>query len=395
MATSTNYLWTEPNDSDLVKNGASAIRTLGNAIDASLWSSGYGQAGKNMVINGNMNVSQRGTSFTSNASNVNIYTVDRFQARNSALGEYTITQETDSPAGLGSSAKWLCTTADASPAASDFLIYRQLFEGQALQKLQFATATAQTTTLSFWVKSNVTGTYIVNLTNSGRQISSSYTISSSGTWEKKSITFAGDTIGTIANTTAASVNLNFFLATGTDRSSGTLQTTWATTVNANTAVGQTNIGSAINNYWQITGVQWEMGTTATPFQTSTGTIQGELAACQRYYFRINAAGESTYPLFGNGSAFSTTVGSIPVILPVSMRTKPTIIDFPTVGTYFQLADPAGSTTALTALTTNSALSTLTSIWLEATVASGLTQNRPYFLRGANSTSAYLGISAEL
>ena len=78
MATSTNYLWAEPNDSDLVKNGALAIRTLGNAIDASLWNSGYGQAGKNKVINGNMFISQRGTSFASNASNVNIYTLDKY-----------------------------------------------------------------------------------------------------------------------------------------------------------------------------------------------------------------------------------------------------------------------------------------------------------------------------
>jgi hypothetical protein len=391
MALSPNYGWAEPDNSSLVKNGAQDIRALGDAIDTSVWNVGYGQAGKNMVINGNMTVSQRGTSFTSNASNVNIYTTDRFQARNSALGEYTITQETDSPAGIGSSAKWLCTTADATPAASDFLIYRQIFEGQALQKLQFGSATAQTTTISFWVKSNVTGTYILNLANSGRQISASYTISSSGSWEKKSITFAGDTIGTIANTNAASVNLNFFLGAGSDRTSGTLQTTWATTVNVNAAVGQTNIGSAINNYWQITGVQWELGSKATPFQTASGNSpQAELAMCQRYYLRITPS--AALGRLGVGDCYGTTTAQIGFNFPVTMRIAPTALEQNGTATDYSVRSGAASIvcSAVPTFLTGDPYQAFVTL----TVAAGLVVGDAAIFRPI-TTGAFLGWSAEL
>jgi hypothetical protein len=390
MALSPNYGFPEPDNSSLVKNGAQDIRALGDAIDTSVWNVGYGQAGKNMVTNGNQAISQRGTSFASNALNINIYTTDRFQARNGNFGEYTITQETDAPAGFENSAKWLCTTADASPAAADFLIYRTKFEGQQLQKLQYGSAGAQTTTLSFWVKSNLTGTFICQLfaeAPSNRNISASYTINAAATWEKKTITFAGDTVAALATGTNLAFNVIWFLGAGSDRTTGSLQTTWAAVSNTGAATGQTNLGSAINNYWQITGIQWEVGSKATPFQLAGGgSPQSELAMCQRYYYRVG--GNNVYERFGQGYATSTTNVTVTFNQPVTMRIAPSAIDFSTV-----LVADGSSLFTVTGLTIDQAARNITS--LNAAVASGLTQFRPYGCGANNSTSAFIGLSAEL
>jgi hypothetical protein len=372
-----------------VGNNGEGLVADSTATTGLRWQGNYA-AGKNLATNGNMAISQRGTSFTSNASNVNIYTTDRFQARNSALGEYTITQETDAPAGFGNSAKWLCTTADASPAAADFLIYRTKFEGQQLSGLQYGTATAQTTTLSFWVKSNLTGTFIVQLFTeapSSRNISASYTINAAATWEKKTITFAGDTVAALATGTSNAFNVNWFLGAGSDRTGGSLQTTWAAISNTGAATGQTNLGSAINNYWQITGVQWEIGNTGTSFQLASGTIQGELAACQRYYWRINAS--NLYGIFGTANGSTTTTAYGFLTPNVQMRTMTSM-----TSSNIALLDGPGTATAVTlALQANY---TSTNLWgVVATAASGLTANRPYLIQANNSGSAFVAIDGEL
>jgi len=317
--TTTNFGFDVPTSSDLVKNGATQIALLGQDIDTFLDGSPTRTAAKNFVINGNFNISQRGTSFVNPTAS---YGIDMWNNRNNNLGAFTVSQDTDAPAGFKTSAKWLVTTADASPAASDFAIFRTNFEGQALQSLCKGTASAKSVTISFWVKSNTTGTYILNLSDldNSRQISKSYTISASATWEKKSITFEGDTTGTLDNDNASSFTLQFFLGVGTDRSSGTLQTTWATTVNANAAVGQTNLAATLNNYWQVTGVQMEIGSTVTPFQTASGTIQGELALCQRYYWRTTA----NVQYLGTGTAKSATVADFVIQYPQTMRVAPTM-----------------------------------------------------------------------
>ena len=372
-----------------VGNNGEGLVADSTATTGLRWQGDYA-AGKNLVINGNQNVSQRGTSFTSNASNINIYTTDRFQARNSALGEYTITQETDAPAGFGNSAKWLCTTAAASPAASAFLIYRTKFEGQQLQALQYGTATAQTTTLSFWVKSNLTGTFICQLFTeapSSRNISASYTINAAATWEKKTITFVGDTVGVLTTGTNLALNVNWFLGAGSNKTAGSLQTTWAATSDTGAATGQTNLGSATSNYWQITGVQWEIGNTGTSFQLATGTIQGELAACQRYYFRNSGASTNDVILGFSGVSGSTTTPGFIFQPPVTMRVKPTSVDFANL----QATDLTAGY-ALSALAIQSA-SQPNVIYITATSAI-LVAFRPLGIV-ASAASAYLGFSAEL
>jgi len=348
------------------------------------WTGNYAAA-KNLMMNSNFNISQRGTTF---AAVVNDYTMDRFNARNSGLGAFTVSQDTDAPAGFKTSAKWLCTTADASPAAADFALYRQYFEGQALQILKKGSASAVTTTLSFWVKSNLTGTFIANLRDeeNNRTISKSYTISVADTWEKKTINFAGDTTGTLSNDSTSRFSVNWFLGVGSDRSSGTLGTTWATSVTANTAVGQTNVAGTLNNYWQITGVQWEIGNTATEWQLMTGTIQGELAACQRYYQRFG--GQAAYQTLGSAMSQTTTNVYGLFTLPVPMRVIPTSVDFSTL--VYQQSD--GGLFTISAAGFNSP--GLQCVRLDMTTT-GATANRPGQILTNNSTSAYVGFSAEL
>ena len=239
---------------------------------------------KNIIINGDMSLAQRATSATGKTSN-GYYTVDRFQAVITSQGTWTHAQSTDVPTGQGfaKSLKIDCTTADASPAASDKLQLRQKIEGQNLQYLKKGTSSAESLTLSFWVRSNKTGTYIAEIfdTDNSRQISQSYTISSADTWEKKTLTFAGDTTGTLNNDNGDSFECVFWLGAGSDFTSGTLSTTWTSNTNANRAVGQVNLADSTSNEWYITGVQLEAGTSASDFEFLP--VDVNLHRCERYF----------------------------------------------------------------------------------------------------------------
>jgi hypothetical protein len=348
------------------------------------------QTNRNVIINGAMQVAQRGTSTASITTN-GYYTADRWATNNATLGTWTQSQEADAPTGSGfrNSLKMLCTTADASPAAADFLNVNQRFEGQNLQQFLKGTASAKQFAVSFWVKSNVTGTYIAELIDNDntRQVSASYTISVSATWEKKTIIFPADTTGAFDNDNALSLNTIFYLAAGSDRTSGTLQTTWATTVNANRAVGQTNLAAATNNYWQITGVQLEAGSVATPFEFED--ISDTLTKCQRYYYRTTTA--VIQGRFGPTGAFvSTTQALMTVQHPTTMRAGATSVEGNLLAVYdYNTEFP------LTAFTFASAWVTPQATLLSGTVASGGTQYRPVHLTSNNSTVAYFAVSAEL
>jgi hypothetical protein len=166
---------------------------------------------KNIIINGDMSLAQRATSVSSYTSDA-YSTVDRFKTRVGSLGTWTISQSTDVPTGQGfaKSLKWDCTTADASPAAGDFLILEHKIEGQNLQYLKYGTSSAETVTLSFWVKSNKTGTGQVNLRDydNDKLLGGTYTINSADTWEKKTITYIGNTSDTLDNDNSVSLALD-------------------------------------------------------------------------------------------------------------------------------------------------------------------------------------------
>ena len=278
---------------------------------------------RNVVINGAMQVAQRGTS-TASITTAGYYTADRFRLGLSSLGTWTQSVEADAPTGSGfrNSLKVLCTTANASPATSDNATIAHRLEGQNLQQFLKGTASAKSFALSFWVKSNVTGTFIANLVDSDntRSVSASYTISASATWEKKTIVFPADTTGAFDNDNNESFSCIFFLGVGPTFTSGTLNTTWESLTNANRAVGQTNLASATSNYWQITGVQLEAGAVATPFEFED--IGNTLRKCQRYY-QLVATGTSK--VISMGTAYSTSQFYSVYHNKVSMRTAPTLV----------------------------------------------------------------------
>jgi hypothetical protein len=289
--------------------------------DGTAWEGLNRSRDRNVIINGAMQVHQRGTSATGNTTG-GYLTADRFILTPSSLGTWTQTIESDAPTGSGfrKSLKLLCTTADASPASGDYLLLRQYIEGQNLQGFAKGTPLAKPLTLSFWVKANVTGTFVMQLEdlNNSRAISSSYTVVSSGTWEKKIITFSADTVGELANNENASLVVNMWLAAGSNYTSSSLQTTWGgpNWTNGTTAGGLVNLASATNNYWQITGIQFEAGSVASPFEFEDyGTT---LRKCQRYYYRSTGLSYFTYaPTVGNSYSsrvyFPTTMRGTPVV----------------------------------------------------------------------------------
>jgi len=263
---------------------------------------------RNIIINGDMSIAQRSTSASSiTATSYN--TIDRMKTNLSGLGTWTQSQSTNVPTaqGFSKSLKMDCTTADASPSAGDVLAIKHIIEGQNLQYLKKGTSSAESLTCSFWVKSNKTGTYICELqdTDNSRTISKSYTISSADTWEKKTITFAGDTSGTLNNDNGGSLELNFWLGAGSNFTSGTLQTSWGSQTNANRVVGQVNLADSTSNEWYITGVQLEAGQVASDFEFLPFDVNYK--RCQRYYQRIQG---STSDEVAIGMGYSDTTSGI-------------------------------------------------------------------------------------
>ena len=282
---------------------------------------------RNIIINGDMSVAQRGTSATGLGNgDAGYHTVDRFAFRESGSPtyEFTQTQSTTVPTGQGfaKSLKMDCTTAQGSLAAGDNLRIDLRIEGQNLQYLKKGTSSAESLTLSFWVRSNKTGTYIVELLDddNSRAISKSYTISSADTWEKKTITYDGDTTGAFDNDNATSVKCNFWLAAGTNYTSGSLQTSWGSLTTANRAVGQVNLADSTSNEWYITGIQLEAGTSASDFEFLPHDVN--LERCQRYF--ISYGGDNSYETFGFGMCYSTTEALVNVPFPTTMRSSPSV-----------------------------------------------------------------------
>jgi hypothetical protein len=212
-----------------------------------------------------------------------------------------------------------CTTAESALAANERVRIRQRIEGQDLQQLKKGTSSAEKLTLSFHVKSTVTGTAIVNLydADNNRHISKSYTVSSADTWEKKIITFEGDTTGALDNDNASSLELMFYIQAGSNFTSGTLATSWASHSDANDAVGQTiNAASSTSNNFLLTGIQLEVGSVATPFESRS--FGEELALCQRYYQILP---KYTFMVAVEVGTTSVRGG---LALPTNMRANPTI-----------------------------------------------------------------------
>lgn len=295
-------------------NGGSTTSINGTTPNA------YNTVGKNLIINGAMQIAQRGTSVTGITTS-GYKTVDRFKPGMVTLGTWTSEQSTDAPDGFSNSFKHTCTTADASPAAGDIFQLWTGLEGQTLQHLAKGTTSAKPVTLSFWVKCNKTGTAQVNVRDydNNRMIGNTFTINTADTWEKKSITFDADTTGTLDNDNTLALGIEWNLDAGTTFTSGAVPTSWETTSTADRAAGVTlALGDATSNYFSMTGVQLEVGESATEFEHRPyGT---ELSLCQRYYWKNGNFGG--YAFLGVGMDAGTTA-EVLFTFPVQMRASPT------------------------------------------------------------------------
>ena len=322
-------------DSSVVSLGADSDVTIThnhntgvtlNSMDISgVISINGGQIGgsRNYIYNGDTSICQRATSVSGVGDGDTGYHVqDRwgFVEAGSPATVVTMSRATEVPNGFQYSLKLDCTTASGTVGSDDLVLLQQIFEGQDLYAWKKGTADALPVTLSFWVNATKTGTYIVNLfdNDNTRVCSKSYTVSSSDTWEYKTITFPADTTGVFDRNNGASLYVYFGLVAGSDYTSGTLQETWAANDNTNRFVGQVDAFDNTSNNFHITGIQLELGETASLFQNET---YGEnLARCQRYFYKGEDLVYGTHH-YGSGDGGA---GYAVVWFPVTMRADPTV-----------------------------------------------------------------------
>jgi hypothetical protein len=348
---------------------------------------------RNRIINGDMRIDQRnaGAAVTVN-STANTYTIDRWLGSGqSADGVFTVQQDTVVPAGFANSSKMTVTTADASLGATQQYLFRQFVEGNNIADWGWGAAGALTVTLSFWVRSSVTGTFGGALNNNGntRNYPFTYVINSANTWEYKTVTIAGDTTGTWATNTDRGVAVTFSLGSGTSQSA--TAGAWTGTTGIYSATGATNLMATLSATWYVTGVQLETGSVATPFERRPfGT---ELMLCQRYYYRLKSTG-ANYP-FGFAQCYSTTSAGALIPYPVTMRTAPSALEQSGTATDYQLYQAGGGVQACSAVPAYAGVLTTTAYGaVNFTVAANIVAGNITQATGANS-SAYLGWSAEL
>jgi hypothetical protein len=270
---------------------------------------------RNLIINGAMQVAQRGATETG-VNNTRYSGPDRWRVV-VAAGTYTVSRSTTAPEGFSDSWKLDCTTS-GTLGASDLMLFHQRIEGQNVQHLKYGTANAEQLTASFWIRSTKTGTVTVEFyqPNDLRQISKTVTIDTANTWEYKTVTIPGDTTGVIDDTNDRGLELIFWLGAGSNFTSGTLNTTgWAGVTNANrVSSSNIDISDSTSNDIYITGVQLEVGSVATPFEHRS--YGDELARCERYFQIIrNLDGES----YGSSTALTGSIN-----FRTAMRTKPSM-----------------------------------------------------------------------
>lgn len=281
---------------------------------------------RNLVINGAMQVAQRGTSSTGLGASSGYFTVDRINPNfNATAGRLTMTQETITDlTGFSNCVKLACTTADTSIAAAEYLILTlQAIEGQNLQHLAKGTSAAKKVTVSFYVKANAAATYVCELQDSNsREISKSFSVTTD--WTRVVLTYDGDTSGTLPNTNARGMSIQLWLHAGSTYNSGDvadLNTSWSAAGSGGVrAAGIDSFFDSTSRTFFITGVQMEVGDTATPFEHRS--FGDELARCQRYYFQEDST--TTNASGGLGVAAATTAVTFDHPLPVQMRANPSV-----------------------------------------------------------------------
>jgi hypothetical protein len=314
------------------------------------------------------------------------YLLDRWQIQVSQTAKIYVQQNSGAvtpPTGftnyLGAN-----SSSSYSVTSSDYFVIEQRIEGNNIADLGFGTASARPVTLSFWVRSSLTGTFGCSFTNSGnsRSYPFTYTINSANTWEQKTITIPGDTSGTWLTTNGIGMTVHFSLGMGSTRS-GTAGA-WAAG-NFLSVTGATSVVGTNGATWYVTGVQLEEGSTATSFEyRQFGT---ELALCQRYYAKFTYDGTGSEVLIGTGLQTSTTSGWLYIKYPVTMRSEPTA---------------SIATLRLSNFRSFSSPATLQAIYagydtaaINCTMGASGATDAPIFLQIENNTAGFLALSSEL
>jgi len=275
---------------------------------------------RNLIINGAMQVAQRGTSVTGlGDGTVGYVGLDRFRLQKSGSPSvrYTMTQDSNAPAGFNNSMKLEVTTADASVSSDHLQYIDQFIEAQNLQQLSFGNSSAKSITLSFYVKCSTAQTFALELVNedNSRYFNTTYAVSSADTWERKTITFPSDTASGFNDDNGRGLRVRWVLAAGSNFTDGSVSTAWSGTQHIATNHQNTWV-AATSRTWQITGIQLEVGEQATPFEHRI--FGDELARCQRYFYKQQD--DQIHSLdITTGQTYHCTRE-----LPVSMRTTPTV-----------------------------------------------------------------------
>ena len=282
---------------------------------------GGGGVNRNVIINGAMNVAQRGTSSTGIATG-GYYTLDRYKIQiSNTAGRFTMTQDSSAPEGFSNSMKLDCTTADTSIASDELLFIQHSIEGQNLQTLQKGTSSAVPVTASFYVKGNASATYTVELEDRDNTRYNSQEFPVTTDWGRISRTFVADTTGTLDDDNAESLRLNFWLHGGSNYTGGThTDNVWHTTDNQRVGDGASSFFDSTDRTFFITGVQLEVGQNATTFEHEP--FERTLAKCQRYFYTEVDPDGSMFSLVGftdsSGSAYIQHIHS------PEMRADPTL-----------------------------------------------------------------------
>ena len=342
---------------------------------------------RNLIINGAMQVAQRGTQTGQGDSN-KYSAVDRFVITSGGTnGRLTSSQSTDAPAGFANSLQLVCTTADTSIAAGELTRIRHRIEGRNVQHIQKGTSGAKPVTLSYHAKASTGGVIIVEVQdNDNNRLSSvAHTITTS--YQKFTHTFPADTTGVLDNDNNLSFTVTWYLHAGSEFTTGTLGSAFTTGVSANKAVGQTfSIFAATSRQFNLAGVQLEVGSTATEFEHRS--FAEELLACQRYYYRRTVStGYVEYMPYA--IAYATTDIQGGIFHPVKMRASPTL----SFSGILKITQGNAVVTSSSLNFTSTSTPDTMVFYTHSSAFSGLTQFRGYSVYG--NANDYMEVNSEL
>ena len=358
------------------------VDTVTTSVAGGVLGAGNSSLMKNKIINGSMVIDQRNAGASVTQSTSALYTLDRWQIYGVVASKFTVQQSSTAPAGFVNSS--LITSSSAyTVGAGEFFVFQQSVEGYNIADLGWGTANAKTVTLSFQVRSSLTGTFGGAITNSSvdRSYPFTFTISSANTWTPISVTIAGDTSGTWLTTNGVGLTVRFSMGSGSTYS-GTAGS-WAGAFYTS-ATGATSVVGTSGATFYITGVQLEVGSSATGFEYVN--YQTSLANCQRYYAKTTG---NTSGAIGFGLSTGAATATVYAKCPTTMRTTPTVSQSSTT-----VSDCVTYTPPVTSIA--GANYTIDSVRLDlnTNASTTMTQYRPCIFQ-LNGSSGYIDFSAEL